>query len=273
MKNFIFLAVLAVCAMARADCTSSLPLKGMQAIDNCDPAHAKCVRADQALYAYMVARKDAGEHVLTIGLHGSPWHLYGPEYHIIDIDELAGMVRQQGSKIQRVVLLASWSGVAPDRHTKSLAQQLSSALGGMPVAGQDGFVMYAKDGTVRTTRQAFTGVKSGPYWVAEGAEVMASLVPGWSASLEPQFAKERDAAGLRQAGVANDIYLLCPERALAAFDASAALADPIAAYNAAVMRMARGAAGDADAAIKLLTAAAGAGDKKAQAKLAQWRTR
>jgi TPR repeat protein len=170
--------------------------------------------------------------------------------------------------LKRVVLVSSWTDVAPDRGNKSLAQKLSDALKGFPVSGMDGFLWIAKDGAMRTTRQAYT-VKQGygPYSIADGDEVMVSLAAGWPAELEDYFVKERNAEGIMQAGAGRDIYSLCPDRALQAFEAAAKLSHPIAAYNAAVMRLERNGEGDIEAATALLSQAASAGDKKSRARL------
>jgi hypothetical protein len=267
MKRTLLVTLLATCSLARADCASTLPVQGFQSINSCSKAGADCVDADEALYQYVAAHKDEGPQVLSVSLHGSPWHLYGPDYHIMEIDELAALVRQQGDKIKHVVLHASWSGVAPDKQSKSLAQKLSDALKGMKVTGQNGFVWFSKEGKVSTTRQAFSGYVSGPYRIKKGDKLMASLVAGWPAGLEADFAKRQDGQGLMRAGAGADIFMLCPEGALRAFDASAALSNPIGAYNAAIMRLERGHAGDEAAAITLLEKSAASGDKKAQAKL------
>jgi hypothetical protein len=267
MRFLIFLAFLATCCFAQADCSSNLSLKGIITVENCYPSNAKCGSAEKTLYQYMATRKDDDPSLLVIGLHGSPWHVYDPDYHIIEMDELVGIIKQQGPNIKRVVLLASWSGVAPDQHGKSLAQKLSAALGGMPVDGENGFVWFSKDGAVHTTQQAFTIVKGGPYWAKEGDKVMASLVAGWPVQLEAQFAKTHDADGMMRAGVGFDVYMLCPTRALVAFEAGAALSNPVAAFNAAIMRLERGEPGDKESAIALLNKSAALGDKKAQAKL------
>lgn len=267
LKFTVIVSILAATSIARADCPSTLPLKGFSSVDSCAEGSANCVSADEALYAYSQALPDNDPASLTITMHGSPWHVYGPDYHIIDIEELAGMVRRQGAAIKHVTLISSWSAVAPDKNSKSIAQRLSVALKGMPVKGQNGFVWFNKTGSTQTTHQAFTGVISGPYRIRKGGKVMASLVAGWPHQGEAEFAKKRDAVGLMRAGAALDIFMLCPERALKAFDASAALANPIAAYNAAIMRLERGAPGDALAATTLLKQAAAAGDKPAQAKL------
>jgi TPR repeat protein len=62
--------------------------------------------------------------------------------------------------------------------------------------------------------------------------------------------------------------MLCPEKALRAFEASAGAGNPIGAYNAALMRLERNGAGDRKAALALLRNAAAAGDLKARQKLA-----
>jgi hypothetical protein len=267
LKLSIAFSVLAICGLAQADCTSSLPLKGSLAVDNCDPSRERCTTSSDALYQYMSARKDDDPEVLYVGLHGSPWHVYDGDYHIIEVDELADMVRRQGSAIKRVVLLSSWSGVAPNPNGKSVAQRLSHALNGMPVSGMDGFIWFNRDGSIQTTHQAMTAVRGGQYWVADGGKVMASLVAGWPVALAAEFSKSGDASGLMRAGAGYDIYLLCPSQALKTFDASAAMADPIAAYNAAILRLERNAAGDKQAALTLLKKSASLGDQKAQLKL------
>ncbi len=215
----------------------------------------------------MEKRKDDAPDELYIGLHGSPWHFYDAEYHVIEPEELADSVRQQGSAIKRVILLSSWSGIAPTPNAKSPAQRLSAALGGMPVEGQKGFVWFASDGSVETTQQAFTATVSGPYRVAQGGKVMASLAIGWPYEFEDQIAAKKDARGMLRAGVGFDVFMLCPERALKTFEASAALGDPVAAYNAAILRLERAGSGDMVAATALLNQAAAKGDKMAQSRL------
>ena len=257
----------ALCCLAQANCPSTLPVKGFVAADNCDPANTTCVDAGTAMFHYVDGRKDTSQTRLVISLHGSLWHLYDGDYRILEINDLAAMVRQHGPKIREVMLVASWSGIAPDQHTKSLAQKLSTALNGMRVTGKDGFVGYSKDGAVNTTRQAFTGYKSAVYRIEKGAKVMASLVAGWPMALEAQFAQRGDGNGLNRVRAGYDIFLLCPERALQEFDASAAMSDPVGAYNAAIMRLERRRPGDKADAIALLRKSAATGDKKAQAKL------
>lgn len=267
MKLFVFLFILVSCCGAQADCSTTAQLQGFVSIKQCSPASGQCVRADEALYKYMNAKPDDGPTTLSIATHSSPWHLYDGDYRILEIEEVAAMVRQQGSKIKRVILVASWSGIAPDPHSKSLAQKLSEALGGLPVTGQNGFVWVSPTGALHTTHQAFTGRISGPYWVGQNDQVMASLVPGWAIDLEAEFVKGHDAAGLLQVGIAKDIFMLCPDGALESYDEGAALNSPIAAFNAAIMRLERDKPGDAAAAVALLKQSAAQGDKKAEKKL------
>jgi hypothetical protein len=268
-RGLALLALLAACAAARADCPTTLPLKGVVDIGNCDPKREDCVPAADALYEYSRAMPDAGDEVLRIMLHGSPWHLYAADYRIMTVESMAGMVRQQGSKIREVVLLSSWSGAAPDKHHAPLAQQLSKALGSMKVSGADGFLWFEKDGKTAITQQAFSMFVTGPYAVKKGEKVMASLVAGWPAQFEETYARQGNADGLLRAGVGHEAFSLCPSRALAAFDASAALGNPIAAYNAAILRLERGAGGDREAALALLRKAVAAGDEPSAALLKQ----
>jgi hypothetical protein len=267
MKS-IALAIIAFAlqADALADCPTGLPVTGVLTVDNCTGASPVCRPAEQAVWEYSQAMKDDGPAVLSIALHGSPWHVYDREFHIIDIDELAAMVRKQGNKIKRVTLHASWSGTAPPMG-KSIAQRLSTALNGMPVSGQEGFVWYAKNGAVSTTRQAFTAMNGVAYQVAKDQKVMASLAAGWFVFAESHFVQQKDGQGMLRVGAGADIFLLCPERALKAFEDGAALSNPVAAYNAALMRLERNGQGDQDAALSLLNKAAVLGDKKAIDKL------
>ncbi|WP_374583209.1 hypothetical protein [Pseudoduganella sp.] len=268
MKSAPILLLAALAGSASASCPSSLPLQGALTIATCPPMKEGCVPAEQALHSYMQALPDAGDEVLRIGAHGSPWHLYGADYRILGIGQLAGMVRAQGGKIRRVLLLSSWSAVAPDRQRKALAQQLAQALGGMPVEGQDGFVWLDGKGGSYTTRQAASLFAAGPYAVEQGSPVMAALAAGWPAMLEAQFMQQKEAGALLRAGVGHEMFSLCPERALAAFEAAAALAEPVAAYNAAILRLERNARGDAQAARALLQKAAAQGDQPSAALLA-----
>jgi hypothetical protein len=164
--------------------------------------------------------------------------------------------------------MASWSGVAPAPRDKSLAEKLSSALGDIPVSGADGFLWIAKDGSTRTSRQAVSvRTVGGQYAIPAGAEVMTSMAAGWHADFEEVFHRERNADGLMRAGAAWDILYLCPDSALRTFEAAAQLSHPVAAYNAAMIRLARRGRGDLKAAVALLTRAANAGDAKALKRL------
>ena len=267
IKPILFFSLSFACGAAQAQCVESLPLKGMISVENCDPTKRNCVDAGQALYQYMEKRKDDAHDELYIGIHGSPWHFYDGQYHIIEPEELAENVRQQGRAIKHVVLLSSWSGIAPTSNTKSPAQRLSAALGGIPVDGQKGFVWFDKDGSIETTQQAFTAFSSGPYRIAPGEKVMASLAVGWFYQFEAQIADSKDARAMLRAGVGFDVFMLCPEHALKTFEAAAALGDPVAAYNAAILKLERANPGDMDAATALLNQAAAKGDDKAKAKL------
>ncbi|SMC20309.1 hypothetical protein SAMN02745857_00905 [Andreprevotia lacus DSM 23236] len=261
-------ALLAASQLVQANCNVALKLQGSVSVKRCDKQSTDCIPASDAVYQYTHARKDDADDELVIALHGSPWHVYDPDYHIIDMAELAALVRQQGSQIKHVTLLSSWSGIAPTPDSKSLAQQLSAALKGMPVSGQDGFVWFAKDGSVSTTHQAFTLRDGGAYMLARGDKVMASLAAGWPAALEERFVKEGDAGGLMRSGVGHDMLTLCPARALQTFEASAVLGNPVAAYNAALMHLEAGEFHDTAKARTLLRQAAKLGDAKAKAKLA-----
>jgi hypothetical protein len=262
-----FLLIVSSCWEAQAACPATLPLQGIVDIKHCDAASPTCAQANEALYAYMKAKPDDGPEVLFIATHGSPWHLYDQEYRILEIDDLADVVRQQGPGIKRIKLVASWSGVAPAPRSTSLARQLSTALGGKPVAGQDGFVWVTPQGAVHTTHQALTNRLAGPYRVDRNDDVMASLVPGWTMDLEAGFTKERDAAGLLMVGAAKEIFMLCPDAALTSYEESAALNNPVAAFNAAIIRLERNHPGDRAAALALLKQAAAQGDRKAEKKV------
>ncbi|WP_028103573.1 hypothetical protein [Pseudoduganella violaceinigra] len=268
-RTIATLCFLAAGASAQAHCPATLPLKGTQHVDNCYPLRAECVPAADALYQYSEAVPDGGEEMFSAALHGSPWHLFDGDMRYLDIEDLAVLVRKKGKQVQKVVLMASWSGIAPDKHHTALAQQLSNALGTVQVSAPDGFLWFDKDGRTSVTRQAFTVFATGPYAVKKDEPVMASLALAWPVQLEEAFAKDGDADGLFRAGVGQEAFQLCPERALAAFEAAAKLGHPIAAYNAAVLRLERNAAGDREAALGLLRKAAAAGDKPAGARLAR----
>jgi len=157
-------------------------------------------------------------------------------------------------------LHVSWSGVSPEAGVPSLAERLSKAMG-LPVSGLDGFLWVDRAGNLRTTRQEFTGRRNtGPYGVKAGAEVFVPLAGGWAAGLEDRFPD--DAALLLDAAVGWDVLMLCPDKALAGFEAAAAKGSAIAAYNAGLMRAERMRAGDAEAALALFERGAALGDAK-----------
>lgn len=267
MKLALLCTLLASAVGAQAACPSSLRLKGTISLKSCAASEPNCVAAGPALYKYTKANKDDRPDVLSISITGSPWRLYDRDSHILEIDELAKRVRQEGKAIKRVVLKASWSGTAPDARTISLADKLSAALGGIPVSGKDGFLWISRNGATRTTQQAFTIARAGSYSVPEGEEIMVARVSGWLVDLEGEFTRTGNAKGLLLAAVGQDTYMLCPERALQLFEAAAKMSEPVAAFNAAIMRLERGAPGDAAAATALLRQSAAAGDRKAQSKL------
>lgn len=268
MKRFLALVLSVTSLQVLADCKSIQGLEGMVSIPGCDAG--ACVPGAEAVYGY--SEKIDGHddpNVLVLTLHSSPWRFYDGEMRVLTVDELAEMARPSIEKgVKRIVLMASWSGVVPGRHEKSLAQKLSAALNGFPVAGVDGFLWIARDGSTRTTRQAFSVRKGrGPYRIEAGAEVMVSLVAGWPAGLEEEYRREKDAGGVMRAGAGWDIFFLCPDKALQSFEAAAQLSDPVAAYNAAMIRLERRRKGDVELAKAWLMKSANAGDTKARERL------
>jgi hypothetical protein len=270
LKPLLLAILLTTSNQVLAECKPLVALEGVVSLEQCT-AGDSCVSAAEALFQYSTKKREIDDDptVLNLSLHASPWRLYDVEKRILTIEEVAEMVKPFIAKgVQRIVLKASWTGVSPDRGGKSLATKLSEALGGFPVEGINGFLWIAEDGSTRTTHQAATLFQGGgPYKVRAGREVMVSMVAGWTATLEDTFIKNKDLDGLKDAGAGWDIFFLCPDRALQAFEA-AARSNPIAAYNAALMRLERKSEGDLKAAAGLLSQAANAGDKKAQARLA-----
>lgn len=265
--NGVLLAALMTTSAVLA-CESSLPLQGTLSIDSCDAKAPGCTPASKLVYQYTEAMPDDPK-LFTIALQSSPWRFYDAQQRILTPEELATHIKSKlnPSEEKEVVLVGSWTGVAPDRGGKSLAQKVSTALGGFPVRGMDGFLWLSKDGTTHTTHQAFSAKAGGPYRVLDGEDVMVSLAEGWYAEFEDAMVKNNDAENLLHAGVGWDVYNLCPEHALQTFEAAARLSNPVAAYNAAMMRLQRNAEGDREAAKALLSQAAKAGDSKAQEKL------
>lgn len=253
---------------ALAECLSSLPLNGVITIKTCDANKEACVSGEKAVYDYMQKVKDK-PGAYTVALNASPWRFYDAEMRIVTVQEMAQTLKSSLTKEKkRIELIASWTGVAPDDNSKSLAQQLSDQLNGFPVSGMDGFLWITKDGTLRTTHQAFSAhTAAAPYKIAEGDEIFVPLVAGWPAEMESAFLKDQNAEGIMRAGAGWDIFFLCPDRALQAFEAAAKLGHPIAAYNAALIRLERGSKNDLTIAKALLVQAANIGGNKAKTRL------
>lgn len=252
------------------ECKTEIALSGAVAIKNCDPKNQICITGSKAIHEYVNNMKDEPTE-LSISLQSSPWRLYGPDMRIITIEEISEMAKPSiKNGVKKIVLNASWTGIPPSNSEKSIAQKISASLNNFPVTGMDGFLWLAKDGTTRTTRQAYTVTRGQkPYTIAKGDDVMVALAVGWMVGFEQHFIKERDAEALMKVGAGLDIFALCPDRALELFEMSAKLSNPIAAYNAAIMRLDRQKAGDKEAAIKLLSNAAKLGDEKSLVKLNQ----
>jgi hypothetical protein len=263
MRVMLLLLASIVAAPTALACENHLPLQGTIEVDTCRVGEAGCVYAGKAVYDYFEAQpEDRG--VLSVASPGSPWHVYGPEKRIVSIDEFAQMLRKSlGPDDKSVALYMSWSGVSPEPGVPSLAERLSNAMG-LPVTGMDGFVWIDRTGKMRTTRQAFTArFNTGPYGVKQGSEVMVSLAGGWASGREADFPEDPEL--LLEAAAGWDIFMLCPDKALDGFEAAAAKGSAIAAYNAGVMRLERGKAGDAHAALKLFERGAALGDGKSAA--------
>ncbi len=249
---------------ALAECATGLPLEGTIWVETCDAKVQECVYAKKALYEYLKNMKDDDE-VISVASISSPWRMYDSNMRILRVTELAELIKPNLEKSKKVLLLASWSGVAPHGKEKSLSDELSELLDGFPVTGMDGFLWLKNNGDFYTTKQAFTGSKGGPYKIKPGDDVMMPLTLGWFAYYEDHFAKEKDEDGLISAAVAWDVSMLCPDHALQSFEEIAAtFSNPIAAYNAAIMRLDRGEEGDLDTATQLLMQASNSGDEKAK---------
>lgn len=268
MHRILALATLLASLPALA-CENHLPLEGTISVDTCRVGEPGCVYAGQALAEYYDAQPEV-PGVLTVGIHASPWRVYAPDNRILTLDEFAAMLRKGlGPQDKSVALYVSWSGVSPEPGVPSLAERLSKLMG-MPVTGMDGFVWIDRTGKMRTTRQAFTGrFNTGAYGVKQGEEVLVPLAGGWASGREAEFAD--DPEFLLMAAAGWDIFMLCPDKALAGFEAAAAKGSAIAAYNAALMRLERKRAGDAAAALELLDRGAALGDEKSAALAAKLR--
>lgn len=269
----VLLALCLLSPVALACDTSHLSLSGTAKVETCSAqGSTDCVYAGKALYEYMEAVPDS-DSVFTIGLQSSPWRMYDGQMRILTVEDVADVVRPELGKSERVELIASWTGVSPEPGVPSLADRVSKALGGFPVRGEEGFLWLAQDGTRRTTRQAFTMREgAGSYFLPKGSEVFVPLVAGWPAYVQDQI-REDDADLLMRAAVGLDVFFLCPDKALATFEHAAAQGSAIAAYNAALMRLERGADGDRTAALALLERGGALGDAKSRARLDAERAR
>lgn len=100
----------------------------------------------------------------------------------------------------------------------------------------------------------------------KGRELFAPLAAGWPAFVQDRI-PEDNADLLMRAAAGWDVFFLCPDTALAGFEHAASKGSAIAAYNAALMRLARGHEGDRAAAVALLERGAALGDAKSEARL------
>ena len=263
----LLFALLPATALA---CGPAKGLSGMLPIPTCTPGaqDPSCIPAHEAVYAATEAVEIPAE--FTIAVQTSPWRMYDGNDRILRVEEIAAVVRKQRPATDtRVRLVGSWTAARPDGEGQTLAQRLSAALDGFPVEGSDGFLWLGPKGEMRTTQQAYSIWQTGWYHVHRGEEVLVPLVPGAMAQFEDRFAADGNAGGVVRAGVGKDVFLLCPDGALAAFERAAGRGSAVGAYNAGVMHAE---AGRRDDAIRLLERAVALGDAKAGELLAAWRT-
>ncbi|TYT26565.1 hypothetical protein FZO89_10000 [Luteimonas viscosa] len=254
----VCLAIALLPALGHA-CDQAPALEGVLSIPQCNPASEECVPGTRAAYEAIQALEIPD--VFTIGVQTSPWRMYDAEGRILTIAEVAAAVRAgKPASDRRVHLAGSWTAARPDGSGDTLAHRLSVALEGVPVDGSDGFLWLSPSGAMRTTRQAFSVWRSGPYSVARGEDVLMPLVPGAMAQFEDQFAGDNNAAGVVQAGIGFDVFMLCHERALAAFERAARMGSAIGAYNAGLIHAEKG---DSVSAKPWLQLAARLGEAKA----------
>lgn len=268
IRPLCFVIACLLCGVALA-CDEAPLLEGSLSIPQCDSkaAGSDCIPGGKAVYDALEALEVPGE--FTIGLQTSPWRMYDGEGRILTVEDVAAAVRaKRADSDKRVRLVGSWTAERPDGRGETLAQRLSAALDGFPVEGSDGFIWLSPKGAMRTTRQAFSVWKTGAYSVRPGDDVMVALVPGALAQFEERFAADGLANGVVQAGIGHDVFMLCPESALASFERAANMGSAIGAYNAGLMHAE---VGDRPAAIAMLEKAAALGEKKALAALAALR--
>lgn len=250
-------------------CNEASTLEGVLSIPQCDPTSAVggCIPGTRAAFDALEALEVPA--VFTIGLQTSPWRMYDAEGRILTVKEVATAIREKRPDSDRRVYLAgSWTAARPDGSNATLARRLSAELDGFPVDGSDGFLWLSPTGAMRTTHQAFSVWKTGSYTVGRNEDVLIALVPGALAQFEDQFARDGLAAGVLQAGIGHDVFMLCQERALAAFERAAEMGNAIGAYNAGLMHAENG---DRTAAITWLEKANMLGEAKATAALATLR--
>lgn len=262
------LAIALLPGLANA-CVETAGLDGVLSIAQCDrqAAGSDCISGQQAAHEALNALKIT--NVFTIGAQTSPWRMYNADGRIMTMQELASDVRAALREDHRRIYLAgSWTATRPDGSRETLAHRLSLALEGFPVDGSDGFLWLSPKGETRTTHQAFSVWSTGTYHVARGDDVLMALVPGSLAEFEDMFADEGNSLGVLHAGIGHDVFMLCPEGALRAFERAANLGNPIGAYNAALMHSE---AGNRTAAIQWMEQAAVMGDAVASAALAALR--
>ena len=246
-------------------CVAANALEGTLLIPHCDTESdaGNCIPGHQAVYEALEALEIPNE--FTIGIQTSPWRMYAADDRIITVEEMAATIRKQRPETDRRVRLAgSWTASLPEGEGATLAQRLSTALDGFPVDGSDGFLWLSPKGDMRTTHQAFSVWKTGPYSVSPGEDVMVALVPGAMAQFEDRFAEDGNADGVVRAGVGHDVFMLCPQGALAAFERAAGMGSAIGAYNAGIMHAD---SGNRVAAISWLEKASALGDAKATERL------
>lgn len=245
-------------------CSHGLRLEGMLAVPTCPENGEGCRYGRDAVNAY-AEHIDSPPHEFSVLVASSPWRFYSGDGRILTIEALTTELRTSFKpEVREVVLYASWSGIAPEAHVRSLARQVSDALDGFPVRGLDGFMWLEPDGRVRTTQQAFSGwYTGGGYRVAPDQPVLTSLAFGEMMFYNERLREADEYGLLLHAAVGWDVHGLCPERALAEFELIAPH-HPIAAYNAALMRLASGKAEDRATALRLLEVGENAGDEAAR---------
>ena len=260
-------------SFAQASCGHPFDVEGIITVENCDPDKDECIDGIRAIYEYgdaLDSLDDGGDDVLTISIMSSPWRLYGQKMRIMRAKELATLVKSDlNDKVKSVKLYSSWSEHAHVGRSKSLSQELSEALDGLPVEGIDGFLWQNENGEYYATKQAFTVTlgRQFPYRHRVGEDLMMVLPYGAFIHAQDYFVRTKDLRGLRYAAVGWDVFILCPEKALATFELAASMSDAISAYNAAIMRLERRQDGDYEAALKLLKQAVELGDSPAEALL------